>query len=101
MSVEIEKLEEELEEVKHQIRDEYLRLLRESKCRVFFTKKDGTDREMYCTLNGDLIPEDKKPSSDGNSMAGPTNILKVYDLFVGGWRSIRIDTISEFGQVDD
>ena len=35
-------------------------LLRDGICEVLFTKKDGTERLMKCTLNMDYIPEEMK-----------------------------------------
>ena len=34
-----------------------------SEVRIKFTKKDGTERDMLCTLVESKIPEDKKPKS--------------------------------------
>jgi hypothetical protein len=59
---------------------------------ITFTKKDGTERVMNCTLRGDMLPvveikEDKAPRKQNDS------ILSVYDLDAQGWRSFTINTV--------
>ena len=59
---------------------------------ITFTKKDGTERVMNCTLRGDMLPvveikEDKAPRKQND------NILSVYDLDAQGWRSFTVNTV--------
>ena len=59
---------------------------------IIFTKKDGTERVMNCTLRGDMLPvveikEDKAPRKQNDS------VLSVYDLDAQGWRSFTINTV--------
>jgi hypothetical protein len=59
---------------------------------ITFTKKDGTERVMNCTLRGDMLPvveikEDKAPRKQNDS------VLSVYDLDAQGWRSFTINTV--------
>ena len=82
-----------------ELREGYLRALREGVCEVIFTKKDGTDRRMICTLDMSGIPEKDVPKTDGNVTAVNTESVRVYDLEVEGWRSFRIDSVKEFAEV--
>mgnify|MGYP000055189566 CR=1 FL=1 len=82
-----------------ELREGYLRALREGVCKVIFTKKDGTDRRMLCTLDMSGIPEKDVPKTDGNVTAVNTESVRVYDLEVEGWRSFRIDSVKEFAAV--
>ena len=63
-------------------------LLESSPVEVTFTKKDGTERIMKCTLQEEYLPEtvgdDRKKNDDS---------LAVYDLDKEGWRSFRWDSI--------
>ena len=63
---------------------------------VTFTKKDGTEREMYCTLCESRIPADKQPKSGleetTNSKTGGS-ALRVFDTVTNEWRSFRWDSI--------
>ena len=69
--------------------------LRNDVCIVKFTKTDGTERVMKCTLISDKIPEDKKPTGKGKKVQND-NIIAVYDLENEGWRSFKLDTIIEW-----
>ena len=60
---------------------------------VKFTKKDGTERIMRCTLaEGIVIPHEKKTDRD-KSINEDT--LSVWDVDNNGWRSFRLDSILE------
>jgi hypothetical protein len=69
---------------------------------ITFTKKDGTERVMNCTLRGDMLPvveikEDKTPRKQNDS------VLSVYDIDAQGWRSLTINTVKRvsFTMSDD
>ncbi len=65
-------------------------LLEERSIEIVFTKKDGTERTMKCTLMEEYLPEtvgSDKPKND--------EVLAVYDLEKEGWRSFRWDSIKE------
>ena len=84
---------------KDMTRDEMLNELREGVCTVTFTKKNGEERVMDCTLLMDLIPEAMKPKSDGNFQEGvdaTIQLVKVYDVKAEGWRSFLADQVKNF-----
>jgi hypothetical protein len=65
---------------------------------VTFTKKDGTKREMLCTLIESKIPADKRPKASvgleeetNSSTVG--SAVRVFDLGKSEWRSFRWDTV--------
>lgn len=60
---------------------------------ITFTKKDGTERVMKCTLLENLIPADKTPK--GSTKAQPTESLAVFDKEANDWRSFRFDSIKK------
>jgi hypothetical protein len=70
-------------------------LLRDGICEVLFTKKDGTERLMKCTLNMDYIPEEMKQFQlyKGEKVLENLDILKVYDTEVQGWRSFILANV--------
>ena len=59
---------------------------------IEFTKKDGTDRVMKCTLQEDYLPE-----VDGvivfEKDRWKKDSLAVFDLEKDGWRSFRWDSV--------
>lgn len=63
-------------------------LLTEYVVEVTFTKKDGTERVMNCTLHEDYLPE-----ITGSGRAASLDALAVFDTEVEDWRSFRWDSI--------
>lgn len=60
---------------------------------VTFTKKDGTDREMQCTLSESLIPTDKQPVAKETNSQTSGSAIRVFDTTIQEWRSFRWDSI--------
>jgi hypothetical protein len=58
---------------------------------VHFTKKDGSDRFMKCTLNSNNIPDEFIPKGTVHKVSGES--LAVFDVEVQGWRSFRWDSL--------
>ena len=61
---------------------------------VTFTKKDGTTRQMRCTLAESAIPAEKYPK-DGTGSTTAGSALRVFDTEVQEWRSFRWDSITD------
>ena len=72
-------------------REWLINLLHDGVISVAFVKKDGSDREMACTLNEDLIPNELAPKGDSRSK--PTESIAVFDVEKNEWRSFRWDSI--------
>ena len=89
-----------IEETNDRFRQTCIEQLREGRCSVRFTKKDGTSRLMECTLDPNLIPASMVPSTDGNTQteekAVNTEIVKCFDLEKEAWRSFRVDLVVSF-----
>ena len=70
-------------------------LLRDGICEVMFEKKDGSERQMKCTLNMDYIPEEMKQFQlyKGEKVLENLDILKVYDVDVQDWRSFILENV--------
>jgi hypothetical protein len=64
-------------------------LLRKEICEVRFTKKDKSERKMFCTLNPEYLPESQTTVTPTTS----DTIITVWDLEVNGWRSFRLDSL--------
>ena len=90
------------------IRDWIKSLLHNGEITVTFTKADGTDREMLCTLESGRIPP--KPPAPTKSTAPVDGIvreskkprkepdphsLRVFDLEKQEWRSFRFDRVKK------
>ena len=65
---------------------------------VTFTKVDGSERTIKCTLSLNLIPQDKWPNQHVDTpLKEETNTIPVFDLEKGEWRSFRKDSVICFG----
>jgi hypothetical protein len=65
--------------------------LKAGRCRVTFTKVDGTDRTMNCTLKDEMLPEQYR--GKGTILTEGSNVIRVYDLDLNEWRSFRVDSV--------
>jgi hypothetical protein len=68
-------------------------LLKTEVVHLEFMKKDGTLREMKCTLNENKIPEASKPKGSGKSQNDDS--IAVFDLVKQEWRSFRFDSVQQ------
>ena len=96
------------DQVKEQIREWVRGLLTNSEVTVTFTKADGTDRDMLCTLDHSRIPvrpvapttstapvdgiirESRKPKK-----APDPHSIRVFDLEKQEWRSFRFERLKK------
>lgn len=76
-------------------------LLQENTCKVKFTKVDGTERELICTLNHNILKE--TVFSDGQKRKTPeeTGALPVYLPQTNEWRSFRVDNVISIEVCDE
>jgi len=69
-------------------------MLKVTEATITFTKVDGTERVMKCTLEANKLPpvvikEDAKPRKESTS----TKALRVFDIEKNEWRSFTIKNI--------
>lgn len=72
---------------------------------IKFTKKDGSDRIMKCTLNFSKIPKEFRPKGGVNlkdilTQIKKNKVLRVFDVEKLGWRSVAFDR-TEWLKTDD
>jgi hypothetical protein len=74
--------------------EEIQSILKRGECEVIFRKKDGSEREMLCTLHPDYLPQrDEDPSAGGGKSTATEETVVVWDIEAEAWRSFRIDSI--------
>ena len=71
--------------------------LKRNVMRVTFTKVNGDERVMRCTLHDSVLPE--QPISEIKKKENQ-DVLPVWDLDNSGWRSFRLDSIKEMKVVE-
>lgn len=71
---------------------------------ITFTKKDGSERVMNCTIKPELIPQELHESNTNNTVDFPIpkkekkvnrDVMPVYDIEAKSWRSFRWDSITQ------
>ena len=60
---------------------------------VTFTKADGTERAMQCTLVESRIPTDKIPKTEGSPTTSNGSAVRVFDTEKTEWRSFRWESV--------
>jgi hypothetical protein len=71
--------------------------LRQGVADIQFIKKDGSLREMRCTLNEKYLPV---KTTEGTKKDNP-DVLAVWDIDSNGWRSFIVKQIVFVGEVND
>ena len=79
-------------------RDTVLKDLRNNVLEVTFTKVNGEERQMRCTLLPKFLPESYRESleeqtSEKSFHRDNPDVIACWDVTKGGWRSFRIDSI--------
>ena len=72
--------------------------LRKGICTVFFTKADGSERTMHCTLNPEFAPSMPEMVEEAVRKNKNPDAIAVWDTDFDSWRSLRIDRIIEFSE---
>jgi len=77
-------------------RDGLIDMLRNNVVVVTFTKVNGDERVMHCTLQASYIPN--APSKNGelvieSKTSSNTNTVSVWDINANGWRSFRVENV--------
>jgi len=77
-------------------KEQAIKDLKNGVCKVVFTKANGDNRVMHCTLNESILPAQKDIEEEIQKKKPNPNALAVWDTDKGGWRSFRWDSIKEF-----
>ena len=70
-------------------RDILIKNLQKKTMRITFTKVNGEERIMDCTLQENIVPPTKYTDRKQNE-----EVLPVFDINKGEWRSFRLDSIT-------
>ena len=70
-------------------RDTLIKNLQKKSMRITFTKVNGDERIMDCTLQEHMIPQTGESNRKKNEEA-----LPVFDINKGEWRSFRLDSVT-------
>ena len=71
-------------------REDLVDRLKQSIVNVVFTKADGSERTMNCTLKLENIPEDQHPKS---AVKSESDQIRVFDTDIQEWRSFNFSSV--------
>jgi len=78
-------------------REDMKKQLHAGPCKVVFTKADGTERTMRCSLEEQYTSKYERKTDRG---ANPDdNLLTVWDIDKDAWRAFHVDKVVEFSPV--
>ena len=72
-------------------REALVKSLQKNIMSVVFTKVNGEERKMLCTLSEHILPETFGESKRKENL----EVLSVWDIDNDGWRSFRLDSIKD------
>ena len=70
--------------------------LKKRACRVIFTKVNGEERDMTCTLIEDALPLLKSKVSEDTQRQPNQEVIRAFDTLKGEFRSFRVDNVISF-----
>lgn len=73
-------------------RDDMITTLKNNVCRVVFTKVNGDERDMICTLQADKINYESK----GTETQPSKDVIRVWDIKKEAFRSFKVDNVTYF-----
>lgn len=76
-------------------KDQVKEMLRAGEVDIEFEKADGSIRPMRATLNESILPE--VPATTNRGRNPNDDVLAVYDVRVGGWRSFKWSRLKKVG----
>lgn len=84
------------------VRDTLLKDLKVNVASVLFTKANGEDREMRCTLMPRFLPQNTDVNflEEEHKKTENLEVVVCWDVMNGGWRSFRIDSVKSVQLLD-
>ena len=76
-------------------RETLIKNLQKNVMQITFNKVSGEERVMHCTLNETFVPE-----TGTNNKKNNDEVLPVWDIDIGAWRSYRLDSITNVSKLE-
>ena len=76
---------------------DYTKKLKHGPCEVVFTKQNGEERKMVCTLEEGVVPSYEKKTE--RTKVPNENVMSVWDLDKNAWRSFTLDSVTSFKEL--
>ena len=82
---------EEIKMTEKLTREYMISELQKRVCRVIFTKVNGEERDMQCTLIEDVLPPMK-----GDQRQKSEDVIRAFDTLKGEFRAFRVENVISF-----
>jgi hypothetical protein len=82
-------------------KDKLKNLLKENIVSISFTKTDGTDRTMLCTLKNNFLPAATETKESTKKKAENDNVVSVWDLEKNAFRSFRFNALKSYDLIEE
>ena len=76
-------------------REALIKNLEKNVMQITFDKVNGEERLMHCTLHETFIPETSVNNKKKNN-----EVLPVWDVDIGAWRSFRLDSVTNVTKLE-
>ena len=76
-------------------REALIKNLQKNVMQITFNKVSGEERVMHCTLHETFIPETSTNNKKNND-----EVLPVWDIDIGAWRSFRLDSVTNVSKLE-
>ena len=90
----MEQVIEQIDNQKAELAKALKRELHKRAVKFKYTKKDGSERDAYGTLNIDIMGKENEPSGTGREF--PDSQIRYYDLNSNGWRSFLVENLISY-----
>jgi len=80
-------------------RDQIIETLQAGLMEVTFTKTNGEERVMKCSLHKSFTVNLTEEVKNTNERAMNEDVIPVWDVEKGGWRSFRLDSITSIREL--
>ena len=76
-------------------RETLIKNLQKNVMQITFNKINGEERLMHCTLHETFIP-----ATSTNNKKNNDEVLPVWDIDIGAWRSFRLDSVTNVSKLE-
>ena len=76
-------------------RETLIKNLQKNVMQITFDKVSGEERVMHCTLHETFIP-----ATSTNNKKNNDEVLPVWDVDIGAWRSFRLDSVTNVSKLE-
>jgi F0F1-type ATP synthase gamma subunit len=82
-------------------KDKLTELLKNKYVKVTFTKLDGSERKMTCTLHEDVVKPYEAKTEKKKQKKEDSNLIAVWDVEKDAFRSFKLDALTDYQVLEE